>query len=90
MEKLREKHLERWRSEQAAKEFRELDEIGVQLAVDQMADQMTDQINKAMAPAGVSCEKSFQPADAGAGDEFSGAGGRVGWIVKTQSWIRIR
>ena len=34
MEKLREKHHERWRSEQAAKELRELDEIGVQLAVD--------------------------------------------------------
>lgn len=34
MEKLREKHHERWRAEQAAKEFRELDEIGVQLAVD--------------------------------------------------------
>jgi flagellar protein FliJ len=52
MEKLREKHHERWRSEQAAKEFRELDEIGVQLAVDQMADQMTDQINNEMASAG--------------------------------------
>src|SRR5439155_24713835 len=37
MEKLREKHQERWRAEQAAKEFRELDEIGVQLAVDALA-----------------------------------------------------
>jgi flagellar protein FliJ len=35
MEKLREKHHERFRTEQAAKEFRELDEIGVQLAIDQ-------------------------------------------------------
>ena len=34
MEKLREKHHERWKSELAAKELRELDEIGVQLAVD--------------------------------------------------------
>jgi flagellar FliJ protein len=38
MEKLREKHQERWRAEQAAKEFRELDEIGVQLAVNALAD----------------------------------------------------
>jgi flagellar FliJ protein len=37
MEKLREKHYERWRAELAAKEFRELDEIGVQLAVDALA-----------------------------------------------------
>jgi flagellar FliJ protein len=38
MEKLRETHFERWRKEQAAKEFRELDEIGVQLAVQGLAD----------------------------------------------------
>ena len=37
MEKLREKHFERWRSEQAAREFRELDEIGVQLAAQALA-----------------------------------------------------
>jgi flagellar export protein FliJ len=37
MEKLREKHYERWRAELAAKEFRELDEIGVQLAVSALA-----------------------------------------------------
>jgi flagellar protein FliJ len=37
MEKLREKHHERWRAELAAKEFRELDEIGVQLAVNALA-----------------------------------------------------
>ena len=38
MEKLREKHYERWRAELAAKEFRELDEIGVQLAVNALAE----------------------------------------------------
>jgi flagellar protein FliJ len=38
MEKLREKHFDRWRAEQAAKEFRELDEIGVQLAVQALAE----------------------------------------------------
>src|SRR3954466_10301981 len=38
MEKLREKHHERWKSEQMAKELRELDEIGVQLAVDALTD----------------------------------------------------
>ena len=38
MEKLRETHFERWRKEQAAREFRELDEIGVQLAVQGLAD----------------------------------------------------
>lgn len=37
MDKLREKHLEKWRGELAAKEFRELDEIGVQLAADMLA-----------------------------------------------------
>ena len=40
MEKLREKHHERFRSEQAAKEFRELDEIGVQLAIDQQGGEL--------------------------------------------------
>jgi flagellar FliJ protein len=39
MEKLREKHFDRWRAEQAAKEFRELDEIGVQLAVQGLAEE---------------------------------------------------
>jgi flagellar FliJ protein len=39
MEKLREKHYDRWRAELAAKEFRELDEIGVQLAVDALASE---------------------------------------------------
>jgi flagellar FliJ protein len=52
MEKLREKHHERWRSEQAAKEFRELDEIGVQLAVDLVADDIADQTTEPMARAG--------------------------------------
>ena len=42
MEKLREKHHERWRADQAAKEFRELDEIGVQLAVNALADSGDD------------------------------------------------
>ena len=37
IEKLREKQHERWRVEQAAREFRELDEIGVQLAADVLA-----------------------------------------------------
>jgi|SRR5581483_864095 len=38
MEKLREKHYERWRADLAAKEFRELDEIGVQLAAGVLAE----------------------------------------------------
>ena len=38
MEKLREKHQERWRAEQAQKEMRELDEIGLQIAFETMAD----------------------------------------------------
>ena len=40
MEKLREKHQERFRAEQAAKEFRELDEIGAQLAIDQQGGEL--------------------------------------------------
>jgi len=38
MEKLREKHHERWRAEESMKEMRELDEIGVQIAFEAMTD----------------------------------------------------
>jgi flagellar export protein FliJ len=37
MEKLREKHHERWRTELAQKEMRELDEIGLQIAFETMS-----------------------------------------------------
>jgi flagellar FliJ protein len=38
MEKLRERHLERWRADLAEKEAREMDEIGMQLAYRNLTD----------------------------------------------------